>query len=33
VQVGANVDRVKIEFAVSPPGKVHVGQASWRLNR
>jgi len=31
VDVGENVDRVKIEFNVAPPGKVHVSAASWRL--
>ena len=33
LDVGKNVDRVKIDFRISPPGKVHVCRASWRLSR
>ncbi|MEW6355504.1 MAG: polysaccharide deacetylase family protein [Planctomycetota bacterium] len=28
--VGEKVDRVKIDFRISPPGKVHLCRASWR---
>jgi hypothetical protein len=30
IEVGRDVDRVKIEFEVSPPGTVYVGKRSWR---
>jgi hypothetical protein len=33
VLVAKNVDRVKIEFEVTPPGKVYVGKLSWRLGQ
>lgn len=31
IEVGDRADRVKIEFAISPPGKVYVDELSWRL--
>jgi peptidoglycan/xylan/chitin deacetylase (PgdA/CDA1 family) len=31
LQIGPLVDRVKIEFEVSPPGTLYVGGLSWRL--
>lgn len=31
VTVGPDVDRVKVEFEITPPGKVYVSNLSWRL--
>lgn len=31
IEVGRDADRVKIEFEISPPGKVYVGKLSWRI--
>ena len=29
--IGTDVDRVKIEFEINPPGKMHVRDLRWRL--
>ena len=31
LRIGTDVDRVKIEFEINPPGKMHVRDLSWRL--
>jgi peptidoglycan/xylan/chitin deacetylase (PgdA/CDA1 family) len=33
VEVGKDVDRLKIEFSVSPPGKVYVEELTWQVTR
>lgn len=33
IDVGPEVDRVKLEFELSPAGKVYVGQMSWRTQK
>jgi peptidoglycan/xylan/chitin deacetylase (PgdA/CDA1 family) len=31
VEIGENIDRLKIQFTISPPGKVYVAEVSWRV--
>jgi peptidoglycan/xylan/chitin deacetylase (PgdA/CDA1 family) len=31
IEVGRDVDRVKVEFEILPPGRVYVGKLSWRI--
>ena len=30
-EIGDNIDRVRIQFSISPPGKVYISEVSWRV--